>query len=309
MVSATDIITYIGVPLAVLGVMPIFYTLATSLYTRSKMRHTLHRNCIDAHVRTKLMTGAVDVDLPRYELKPLSRKCEEYWLNPKQKTISDASWSCFQWSQHEICRFPTRLQRSDLIRLPEAKIEFRALIMFLQDRGASLCLEGFRTLHEHRQHTPELTTLMEFVLRGKEVLSSTASKDSYPLLAFARPGKAHGSISLTLNGIIGAEHHLDLRRSRALKTPETYPPSWITVPLGTEQESSQFVISIGTSGIRHYVSRAAHHLTVITTWSRLISKCYNAETMRCGALGLQAQLSPCSVRKTNNILIFGQTRN
>lgn len=98
MVSATDIITYIGVPLAVLGVMPIFYTLATSLYTRFKVQRTLHRSCIDAHVRTRLMTGAVDVDLPRYELKPLSRKCEEYWSNPDPKDMNDASWSCFRWS-------------------------------------------------------------------------------------------------------------------------------------------------------------------------------------------------------------------
>lgn len=138
-----------------------------------------------------------------------------------------------------------------MIRLPEAKIEFSALVMFLHDRGATLCLEGFRTLHEHRQHTPELTTLMNFVPRGMGVMSSTASKSSYPLLTFARPGKAHGSISLLLNDITNPEHHLDLRRSKALKILETYPPSWVTVPLGTEQESDQFVIAIGRSGIRH----------------------------------------------------------
>lgn len=250
MVSATDVITYIGVPLAVLGVLPIFYTLASSLYTRIKVQHALRRNGIDAHVRARLMTGAVEVDLPRYELKPLSRKCEQYWSNPEQKTLTDTSWSCFHWSQREIGRCSSRLQRSDTIRLPEAKIRFDVLIMFLQDRGASTCLEGFRTLREHRQQTPTLTTLMEYVSRNVETLPSTASYSSYPILAFARPGTMHGSISLRFHSPLDRKHHSDLTSCWRLNIPETCPSSWIIVPSGAELDRKYFMM-IGTCGVEY----------------------------------------------------------
>ena len=41
MASATDIITYIGVPLAVLGVLPILYTFAIAIVTQRRIRSSL----------------------------------------------------------------------------------------------------------------------------------------------------------------------------------------------------------------------------------------------------------------------------
>ena len=64
MVSATDVITYIGVPLAVLGVTPIFHTFAVALYTRLKLQRLLRKNDIEPRIRARLMTGVVEVDLP-----------------------------------------------------------------------------------------------------------------------------------------------------------------------------------------------------------------------------------------------------
>jgi hypothetical protein len=37
MASATDVITYIGIPLAVLGVLPIFYTFFLSILTQRRL--------------------------------------------------------------------------------------------------------------------------------------------------------------------------------------------------------------------------------------------------------------------------------
>ena len=57
MVSATDIITYIGVPLAVLGVAPIFYTFVSALYARLKFSRVLRKNGIAPRIRAIMMTG------------------------------------------------------------------------------------------------------------------------------------------------------------------------------------------------------------------------------------------------------------
>ena len=165
MVSATDVITYVGVPLAVLGVMPILYTFATALYTRIKLKRILRRNNLEdmSQVRARLMTGVVEVDLPVLQLEPYPRTDERYWSVSKPKAIDGASWSCFDWFERESGRILSRMQRSDTIKLPEARVNFSALLAFLQDRGASPCTEGFHILRLRGLQTPVGTHLMEVI--------------------------------------------------------------------------------------------------------------------------------------------------
>ena len=47
MVSGPDVITYIGVPLAVLGVLPIIYNTITTLATLAKVRRILRHGKFD----------------------------------------------------------------------------------------------------------------------------------------------------------------------------------------------------------------------------------------------------------------------
>jgi hypothetical protein len=72
--SATDIITYIGVPLAVLGILPILYTCVKVLITLEKIKHELRRHGSTAAARSNLMSGIVEIELPRYSLQPLPRE-------------------------------------------------------------------------------------------------------------------------------------------------------------------------------------------------------------------------------------------
>ena len=112
MVSATDVITYIGVPLAVLGVTPIFYTFASALYARLKFRRTLSRNGIEPRIRARIMTGVVEVDLPVLQLYTLNRDRPQYWRPSESlKAIDGASWSVYNLDSREVDVVTCRLQK------------------------------------------------------------------------------------------------------------------------------------------------------------------------------------------------------
>ena len=186
MASATDIITYIGVPLAVLGVTPIFYTFLSALYTRLKLERTLRRNGLVCSIRPKLMTGTVDVDLPVYYLTNPFRDSPVYWLPSRLKIgIDGVSWSCYNFHTAIVQRSTSRLQRSDKVVFPAAEIIFKSLLEYLLDLGYSLDQEGFRTLRTRREQTSEGTVLI-YIEPGRS-------------LRFAGPGNRHGSITLSFS--------------------------------------------------------------------------------------------------------------
>ena len=183
MASATDIITYIGVPLAVLGVTPIFYTFLSALFTKLKLQGILRKNGVECPIRAKLMTGTVEVDLPVYHLTSYSRDSPVYWSQSRSKAgIDSASWSCHKFHTTVSQWNTVRLQRSDKVVLPAAEIIFKSLLSYLLDVGYALDLEGFHTLRTRGQQTSEGTILM--------------SNKSGRSLNFARAGIGHGSIAL-----------------------------------------------------------------------------------------------------------------
>ena len=223
MISATDVITYVGVPLAVLGVMPILYTFVSALYTGSYLRRVLYRNNLEAQVRARLMTGVVEVDLPVFQLEPLPRDETRYWTKPVlPMSIEGASWSHFNWFKRETDRVCVRFQRSDKIVLPESKIDFEKLVVFLLDRGASPSSKGFYALRHRGQQIPVGTVLID--VKGDTALS-------IPVLTVAKPGERHGSISLELHW----SKELHYRDSTSL------PLSWICIP---SLQSQQVVASV-----------------------------------------------------------------
>jgi hypothetical protein len=57
MASAPDIITYIGVPLAVLGVLPIIYNTISTLATLAKVRRMLRRSRLVGITRGDVSTA------------------------------------------------------------------------------------------------------------------------------------------------------------------------------------------------------------------------------------------------------------
>ena len=68
MVSGPDIITYIGVPLAVLGVLPIIYNTIATLATVAKVRRILRRGRLTGITRGDVINHVIEVELPRYTI-------------------------------------------------------------------------------------------------------------------------------------------------------------------------------------------------------------------------------------------------
>ncbi len=68
MVSAPDVITYIGVPLAVLGVLPIIYNTVITLVTLAKVRRMLRHGRLAGNARGDVVNHVIEVELPRYTM-------------------------------------------------------------------------------------------------------------------------------------------------------------------------------------------------------------------------------------------------
>lgn len=214
MASATDIITYIGVPLAVLGVAPIFYTFLSAFYTRVKVGRVLRRNSIVCPIRAKLMTGVVEIDLPVCHLDIPSRNEPAYWLpSTSSWTLDGASWSCYNFFLVITDRTTLRLQRSDKIVFPTAEIDFRLLLEYLLDRGYIPNQPGFHTLRMRRLQTSEGTIIMQFG-NGQG-------------LSFVKPGTRHGSIIMNFSRMSHFTPHLIHHRD----STKTLPPFHLTGPL------------------------------------------------------------------------------
>lgn len=235
MASATDIITYIGVPLAVLGVAPIFYTFLSAFYTRMKVGRILRRNRILCPIRAKLMTGVVEIELPVCRLDIPLRNEPAYWLpSTSSLTLDGASWSCYNFFP-VISEWTTlRLQRSDKIMFPTAEIDFRLLLEYLLDRGYIPNQPGFHTLRTRRLQTSEGTIIMQ--LGNGQGLS------------FVKPGNRHGSIIMKFSRM---SHFTSLLVPSHRDSTKTLPPFHLTGLLLKENDDST------TEKRRYFVMRWA----------------------------------------------------
>ncbi|MCJ1247605.1 hypothetical protein MMC30_004820 [Trapelia coarctata] len=160
-VSATDIISYIGIPLAVLGVLPIIYTCLRTLLTLSHIRRLLHRNHLTAITRATLLTGVVEVEIPRLVITPLPPSNPSYFsLSRTPSGLKGGSWRVFNWQTMLAGHVLYRLQYSDELREPQAEVCFEELVEFLLQRGAVPDVKGVRMLRVAGLWTPAGTSLL-----------------------------------------------------------------------------------------------------------------------------------------------------
>ncbi|KAL2837687.1 hypothetical protein BJY01DRAFT_258251 [Aspergillus pseudoustus] len=174
MVDAPDIITYVGVPLAVLGVIPIFYTCMRSILALRSIRHALKTNGLSetSITRGSLMSGIIEVEIPRRRISPLDRELDPaYWtLNPHRISLPGGSWATFGWNQLLTGRVLYRCQYKEELRVPPAEIVFEELVTFLLDRGAVPEPKGWKVLKSIGLWTPTGTVLLRAPTAGGEVV-------------------------------------------------------------------------------------------------------------------------------------------
>ncbi|KAK0707545.1 hypothetical protein B0H67DRAFT_496241 [Lasiosphaeris hirsuta] len=161
--SATDVITYIGVPLAVLGVLPILYNTVFTLASLSKIKRMLRHSRLTALTRSDVVNRVIEVELPRYAVTPLDRfnNRAEYWsLSRHPSSIPGGSWTTFNWRSNVIGLNTQRLEYADQLRQPQVEVAFDELVCYLLDLGAVPDVHGWRLLRTTGLWTPVGCALM-----------------------------------------------------------------------------------------------------------------------------------------------------
>ncbi|KAK4194658.1 hypothetical protein QBC40DRAFT_238107 [Triangularia verruculosa] len=177
--SATDIITYFGVPLAVLGVLPILYNTAATLAALSRIKRMLRHSRLTALTRSDVVNRIIEVELPRYAVRPMDRFTDraEYWsISSHRSTIPGGSWTTFNWRTNVIGLNTQRVEYADQLRQPQVEVEFDQLVCYLLDLGAVPDAYGWRMLRGSGLWTPVGCTLMKSP-DGREKALSIAPLD------------------------------------------------------------------------------------------------------------------------------------
>lgn len=166
------------------------------------MRHNAH----DAVARASLMSGIVEVEIPRCSITPLERDDADYWqLNRAPSALKGGTWTVFNWNRIITGQRLYRLQYSDDLQEPQAEIDFEELVSFLLDRGAVPDIKGIHMLRVSGLWTPTGTTIL---------LSPDTTQS---VLKVAQPGDSDGILSLVLQW----KEAWDRRDLTSL------PPSWL----------------------------------------------------------------------------------
>ncbi|KAL6250055.1 hypothetical protein RBB50_002356 [Rhinocladiella similis] len=254
MASASDIITYVGVPLAVLGVLPILYTFMLAVLTQRRIRASLlrhgHRPVSRTRpndgfiIRSSPMTSLIEVELPRYTIAPLERNHDDYWkstdagedqteeehrlLGRAETTMSmmeegrvfgflrGGSWRAFHWKRLIVGRKLYRIQYEDELHEPPAEIEFSELIHFLLDWGAIPDAMGWGKLKSGGLWTPAGTILLR---KPGDDENKTARNTDW-VLRTTVPDESDGILSVTIRWTKETAALADTRGVASL------PPGW-----------------------------------------------------------------------------------
>ncbi|KAH8672537.1 hypothetical protein BGZ60DRAFT_405104 [Tricladium varicosporioides] len=224
-VTAPDIITYIGVPLAVLGVLPIIYNTIATLATLAKVRRTLRHGRLAGITRGDVVNHVIEVELPRYTIAPLHREeqSSEYWdLCKYPSHIPGGTWTIFNWKSHTIGLKTQRIDYADQLRQPQAEIGFEELISFLLDLGAVPDPAGFRMLRGSGLWVPTGTRLL-------------LSPDGHePVLTVAPLDDSDGNLSLAVRW----------SSNWGMRDPASLPPYWVLIRGSASTEPVTFRKSI-----------------------------------------------------------------
>ena len=173
--------------------------------------------------------------MPVLQLYTLDPERPQYWLpSASPKTIDGASWSAYNFDSREGNVVTYRLQRSDKIILPEARVDFKSLLEFLQDLDCYPDLDGFKEFRTRSQNAvgASLMCIRDSQLHGRS---------SRTVLNVAKPGDRDSLISLKLANL------WSFRKSPYRRTlSRTVPPFGMIGPL---LESQHATTSLETNNV------------------------------------------------------------
>lgn len=209
--SATDIITYIGVPLAVLGVLPIMYNTVLTLLNASRIKSMLRHSRLTALTRSDVVNRIIEIELPRYAVTPWDRFQNrlEYWtLSRNPSSIPGGSWTTFNWRTNAIGFKTQRVEYADQLRQPQVDVAFDELVAYMLDLGAVPDAHGWRLLRSSGLWTPV----------GCSLMKSPDGQHSALMLAPLDDADGNLSLSVTWEPEWTSRSFSDL------------PPYWVSMP-------------------------------------------------------------------------------
>ncbi|KAI1268113.1 hypothetical protein F5Y18DRAFT_424439 [Xylariaceae sp. FL1019] len=178
---AVNIITFIGVPLAVLGVLPILYNTLATLTALSKIKRMLKHGKLTALTRSDIINKVIEVELPRYAVQPWDRfnHRDDYWqLSRAPSLIPGGSWTTFNWKTNTIGIKTQRVEYADQLRQPQVEVAFDELVAYLLDLGAVPDPHGWRLLRSTGLWTPNGCCLMKSPDNSRHALTIAPLDDS-----------------------------------------------------------------------------------------------------------------------------------
>lgn len=219
---ASDVITYIGVPLTVLGVLPILYNTIATLTALSKIKRMLRHSKLTALTRSDIVNRVIEVELPRYAVQPWDRFSHraEYWqLSRQPSQIPGGTWSTFNWKTNIIGIKTQRVEYADQLRQPQVEVVLDQLVAYLLDLGAIPDPHGWKLLRSTGLWTPMGTTLM------------TSPDGHHRALTIAPLDDSDGHLSLKV----------EWSSSWTTRDFASLPPSWVKLlqPLPKRPSTSQ----------------------------------------------------------------------
>ena len=251
MASVSDIITYIGIPLTLLGILPIFYTMINSLLTHRNILRLLRSNTpVFATTTTStsgsLISGIIEVTLPRFSIAPLDRSEPEYWtLNPQASGLPGGSWTLFNWNHIVTATKTYRLQYSDDLQIPQAEVDFQELMNFLMDRGSIPDAKGLGMLRVSGLWTPTGTPLL------------VSPDGSCSVLRIAGTGDSDGALSLALSW----EKWWDQREEESL------PVGWMRLEIPSFPESDDLTTDEKLRNSSHTLGSEKQMTSTVTKYT------------------------------------------
>ena len=227
-----------------------------------------------------MMTGVMEVDLPVLQLYILDPAQPQYWLpSASPKTIDGASWSAYNFDSREGDVVTCRLQRSDKITLPEAKVDFKSLLEFLQDLDCYPDLDGFKELRTRSQNAVGASLMC---IRDSQL----HDRFSGTVLNVAKPGDRDGLISLKLANL------WSFRKSPYKRTfNENVPLFSMTGPL---LESQHATTSLETNNVASMALTSGETVESSSTSAFRQKRRYFVIRMRESRMHVSAHESPAT---------------
>lgn len=179
--SASGLITYIGVPLTIMSLLPLAYNAVVTLVHLHRVKRELKRSHIKARFHSDIFNRLVEIELPKYIIRPpqSSQNTRSNDDDFFRSSITGGSWTFLKWERQEYGTRTQRTQPGDALRQPQARVLFWDLISRFYELGGLPDGKGWQELHDRPLWAEGRSLMVLENQRGSSLeLQVASSRDS-----------------------------------------------------------------------------------------------------------------------------------